>query len=484
MAGIGFQLKKLFRHQGFMMNARAYAFSAFVTVGPMLLCMVMVMAIQSLLKIYGAPLSERELFVAVAQYGFVFSQLVTSGFIMIMYRFIADMIYLKQLEYILPSLHGIMAVILLIGGTSGAIFYLRSPLDWNVKITAYLLFIELLIIWIQMVYISALKDYMRIVKSFCYGVALSLGCSYVLVEFFHIVKVYAVIGSIDLGFFVMILLFTHHIEVFFRDNNRKYFHFFSYFDKYPALFFIGFFYTLGLYVHNFIYWGSHFQVIIKNTFALAPFYDVPVFYALMSIIPSMVIFVVSVETEFYETYKNYYSTILNGGTIRDIQLAKKEMYNALMQQIGRVVEVQLFFSVFSLMLGILFFSKLGLTKLQLETFFLLVFGAYFCITMYIMTLVLLYFDDRKGVLGIMAVFLLTNTLFTYLFVQTDSHGFSFFLSALLALIISFVRVYYLLKNIDYYTFCSQPILFKEEKIGTWGNIMKELERWDQTSRKK
>lgn len=484
MAGIGFQLKKLFRHQGFMMNARAYAYSAFVTVGPMLLCMVMVMVIQNLLKLYGAPLSERELFVAVAQYAFVFSQLFTSGFIMIMYRFIADMIFLKQLEYILPSLHGMIAVILLIGGISGAIFYLRSPLDWNLKITAYLLFIELLIIWIQMVYISALKDYMRIVKSFCYGVILGIGCSYVMLEFFHIVKVYAVIGCIDLGFFVMILLFTHHIEVFFRDNNRKYFHFFSYFDKYPALFFIGFFYTLGLYIHNFIYWGSHFQVMVEKTFALAPFYDVPVFYALMSIIPSMVIFVVSVETEFYETYKNYYSTILNGGTIRDIQKSKKEMYNALMQQIGRVVEVQLFFSVFSLMLGILFFSRLGLNKLQLETFFLLVFGAYFCITMYIMTLVLLYFDDRKGVLGITALFLLTNTLLTYLLVQTNSHGFSFFLSSLLSLLASLIRVYYLLKNIDYYTFCSQPILIKEEKIGRWGNLMKGIERWDQSSSKK
>ena len=404
MAGIGFQLKKLFRHQGYMMNMRAYAYSSFVIVGPMIFCMAMVIVIQQMLKAYGAPLNERELFVAVSQYGFIFSQLVTSGFIMIMYRYIADMIYLKQWDHILPSLQGIMAITLLIGGTAGAVFYLSSPIDWKVKGAAYLLFIELMIIWVQTVYLSALKDYLRIVKSFFFAFLVALGCSYLGLHFFQSVKAYTVILAMDIGFFLLILSFTHQISMFFPDNNRRYFHFLTYLDKFPMLFLIGVFYTLGLYIHNFIYWASDYQWVIEGTFYLAPFYDIPVFYALMSIIPAMVVFVVSVETEFYDTYKNYYTTILNGGTTGDIQKSKKQMHHTLMQQISRVIEVQLFFSITSIMIGIYFYPRLGLLKTQLDTFYLLVFGAYFCIIMYIITLVLLYFDDQKGVLGITRLF--------------------------------------------------------------------------------
>lgn len=42
MAGVGFELKKLFRRRGGYMNAlRAYATTAMVTEGPMVLCIVM-----------------------------------------------------------------------------------------------------------------------------------------------------------------------------------------------------------------------------------------------------------------------------------------------------------------------------------------------------------------------------------------------------------------------------------------------------------
>ena len=45
MAGIGFELKKLFKDSGFFSNLRAYAYSALVSLGPFILCTIVIVAI-------------------------------------------------------------------------------------------------------------------------------------------------------------------------------------------------------------------------------------------------------------------------------------------------------------------------------------------------------------------------------------------------------------------------------------------------------
>ena len=64
------------------------------------------------------------------------------------------------------------------------------------------------------------------------------------------------------------------------------------------------------------------------------FYDVPAFFAFISVLPTLVMFVVSLETAFYEKYKLYYLNILNNGTVKDIEQAKGEMKKTLMREIG------------------------------------------------------------------------------------------------------------------------------------------------------
>lgn len=50
MAGIGFELRKLYRQQGLANNIKAYAYSTTTTIGPMLLCLVLVFVQQQLME--------------------------------------------------------------------------------------------------------------------------------------------------------------------------------------------------------------------------------------------------------------------------------------------------------------------------------------------------------------------------------------------------------------------------------------------------
>src|SRR5680860_1205234 len=139
MAGIGFELKKLFKDSGFFSNLRAYAYSALVSLGPFIMCTVVIVIIMQFLEFMDFPFKDRELFISSVVYAFVFSQIIASGFKMLITRFIADMLYSEKFEFIMPSLYGVLSIAVPLSGIAGMLFFWNSPLQIEIKLTAYLL---------------------------------------------------------------------------------------------------------------------------------------------------------------------------------------------------------------------------------------------------------------------------------------------------------------------------------------------------------
>lgn len=469
MAGIGFQLKKMFNERGFLANVRAYSYSAIVTVGPLALCILLMTFVQQLLLAVDTPYAERELFLAASEYALIFSQIITGGFNLIVSRYVADQIYLEKYENILSSMYGVMSICVLLGGVSAFVFFLFSPLDLTFKFVTYIFFIELIIVWIQCMYVSALKDYMKIVKSFLIGVIISGAAIFICIKFLHIYSATAMMICLNIGFLFMLVKFTQYIREYFKVNNYKYFLFLAYFKKYPLLFVCGFFYTLGLYGHNLIVWQGQYQHTVADTFVIAPFYDVPVFFAYLSVLPAMVLFVVSLETSFYTAYKTYYNRILNSFPLRDILSAKKDMFKILSLELAFIVEIQLFTAICSIALGLKFLPLLGLTFEQIQLFIILVLGYLFFIVMYTVVLLLLYYDDQKGASITTVIYTVGSMVLTFVFVPYDNNGFSVFIAALISLLFGLWKLTHYLNNIDYYTFCSQPLIPKKRRGDLRGN---------------
>lgn len=460
MAGIGFELRKLYAVKGVLPRIKAYLFSITVTIGPTLLCILMLMALQKLLFDLGVDAAKRELFMAAIIYSFIFSLIITSGLIMLLSRYVADKIYKNEYEDILPSLYGTITICVIAGGITGLVFYLRSPLNFSFKLAAYMLFIELIILWIQMVYVSALRDYSRLVKGFLVGNVTGIAVSYVLVCLLAVDMITAVLISMDIGFFVILIFFSINIHAFFRNNSGKYFDFLGYLDKYPSLFFINMLYTFGLYTHNFIVWGAGYQVSAAGTYVFAPLYDVPSFWAFLSVMPALVMFMVTGETSFYEKQKSFYDTICNQGVLDDIEHAKGEMKDTLSRNLRHIMGTQLVISILCLVLGMYFLPWSGLPSATIALFDILVIGCYAFIIMFIFLLILLYFDDRKGALLVVAVFAFASTIFTMITIYLGEayYGLGFTGASFLSLAIGFFRLDFFIKNIDYFTFCSQPVV--------------------------
>ncbi|MBQ8130707.1 MAG: hypothetical protein IJ175_10700, partial [Clostridia bacterium] len=116
MAGIGFELKKLFVGNGVIRKLRAYAYAAVICSGTMMLAILLLLGIQAMARHYGMAEHMREVLVATLVYALFLSMLITSGAQMFLSRYVADMIYQNQLGRVLPSLVGAALVLMVPGG--------------------------------------------------------------------------------------------------------------------------------------------------------------------------------------------------------------------------------------------------------------------------------------------------------------------------------------------------------------------------------
>jgi len=98
MAGIGFELKKLFQKRGLAATVRAYGYAGVICTGPMLLGIVLLV---------GVSFHNRELLICMITYTLLVSLTVTSFFSMVVTRYIADMLYEERHEAILSSFWGL-----------------------------------------------------------------------------------------------------------------------------------------------------------------------------------------------------------------------------------------------------------------------------------------------------------------------------------------------------------------------------------------
>ena len=470
MAGIGFELRKLFRKEGLLNNLRAYAYSSMTTVGPMILCMSLIIILQRLMSIHQGTYLDWELYIATVSYCFIFSIVISSGISLIVTRYVADSLYTKQFNKLMSSYYGVLSIIIPISSIIAAIFLSRVEGGLAYKFSAFFFFVFLVMVWIQGIYLSALKDYMRIARSFLAGALMAVLVAWALMKYFSISTLLGAFIGLDAGFLTICFLTGFHMhQKFPKADSGSYYEFLQHMKKYPALFFSGMLIYSGIYLHNFVYWFSDQGQVIGGAYRVFMFYDVPVFYAFLTVLPTLVAFVVSVETSFFEKFRHYYLNVNADGTIQDIQNAKKQMQRTLMREISFLMEIQLLVTILSLGAGMLLLPKIGFTMQQLDLFIILSLAYYLFIIFFSLVHILMYFDDRKGVLWTGLLFVTLNIGCTIVTMKLNYDGLGMFIASFVSLLAVSARLLYVLRNIDYYTFCAQPISNNKQYSRSRGN---------------
>lgn len=470
MAGIGFELKELFQKESYTSRMKAYMYSTLVAAGPWIVSVLIVNVLLLLSKLHFSDLGQRDLFMGTIVYSFVFSQIATAPWQLLITRYLSDRLYAREYASVRPSFQGVTVVVFIGCFVFGWAYYSGKDLPLLYKHMAFSLFAILSMTWILMVYLTAIKNYVIISKAYITGGAVSVGLSYVLMNhplpFLQFKDAANLLLSYLVGFGVIycILLYSF-LSVFPYSNGKKY-DFIRYLTGYKSLFFTGLFYVLGLWIDDLLMWYSMLGVDVYGTYRYAPLYDNAIFLAYLTIIPTMVLFMVTVETEFYDTYRTYYGLAAGGGTYKMLAEAGDTMRKSLSRQLLYALETQTIITLLLVILSGKIFSFLGYPVLVKEIFRIASLGALCNIFVLIVMLVLLYFEARSEALAISFLFFSSNLFFTEWFIPfgVSYYGVGYFAGSFLTLMASMGLLLLHLRSLEHKTFAKQPVFYKE-KIG-------------------
>lgn len=462
MAGIGFEFRKLFSKSDTTFgDLKAIAYSTFISAGPWLMTTLSLNFLMIISREYIFIRDQRVLFMSTVLYCFIFSQVLATPWQYVVTRYISDCIYQKRGDELRNTYIGVIKIIIILGFIIGSLFLKKSPLPFYYKKISVLLFILLSASWIGMCFVNVLKNYRFVAFSYIAGNLLAMVLGFYLVknpiDFPENFLAMNLLFAYTMGVLLTFLLLSYYLLSVFKERKGSEFGVLKYLKGYPSLFFMGLFYILGIWVHLFITWFKGEHYIIEGTFRASSFYEVALFYAFFITIPSMVYFVVFLETKFFPEYKTYYAYISYKGTMDEIEKSLGIMMNVLKKEMFYCMELQFFISISFALLSKLIFENFGLDLYLLDLFRISLFSAFCTIFISILITIFLYFDARIQALLVSAVFFVTDLLFSLYFVKFGQEftGVGFFLSSFITLFFANILLEKLFKNISYTTFYRQ-----------------------------
>lgn len=462
MAGIGFELKKLFQKKGIFALLKAYGYAGIICTGPMILGIILLLGIHYISEAAGLDTWHQDFLTSMITYCLLISLLTTNGLGMITTRFIADSLYEEKEDKVMPSLYGSVSILMVIGGIFFSIFLYFTKIPFLYGILNFLLFQELIIVWTQMNYLTAIKDYKGIMVAFLVALLIGLSIGYLMACIFHMPAIPTLLGCICFSYGIMILWYHVLLLQYFPIGTGSKLEFLIWLDKYPALFFCGLFVSIGMFGHLLLMWWSPIGNQIHGLYYMAPQYDVPALVAFLSTLITTINFVTSVEVNFYPKYRNYYSLFNDEGTLLDIEQAEREMRVILQDELSYTAAKQVFTTIIFVVIGtvVLPILPLGFNEEMLGIFRILCIGyAFYAIGNSIM-LMSLYFADNWGACLSTGIFALVSIVATIIimFFPIRFYGFGFVIGSACFMVIAIVRLWYYQRKISYYVLCAQPLI--------------------------
>lgn len=467
MAGIGFELKRLFKRKGVFASAYAYGYAFIVCCGPMILGMVLLLGVGFIARHSGLAMQERELLNAMITVSLLAGLTISSLLSLICTRYIADMLYQKQKEKVMPSFWGVCGVLLTLGAPLYGLFLFFAGIPPVYCVLNFLLFGEVVVTWTEISYLTAIKDYKGIFLAFAAALAAGLLLGWALVFWLGRPVAASLLFAMAFSYAIMAVWYLYLLLHYFPAGRGGSLAFLRWLDKYPSLVVCGLCGNIGLFAHLVLFWLGSYGTHIQGLYYHCPGYDLGAVFGFISILITTVNYVVSVETKFYPCYRDFYALYNDNGTLSDIELAGKKMLEVLSRELSYAAVRQVFTTTIFLVLGSVLFEKypIGFTEESLGVFRVLCIGYGLYAIGNTVMLSLLYFADNKGAALAAGVFAAATVLGTVItqFLPHMFMGTGFVLGALGFLLAGWLRLRYYTATLSYHLLSRQPVIAYERR---------------------
>lgn len=399
MAGIGIKLNRIYSKNTITTHLAGFGYSTIITIAPMFLVIAAVLVMQLLLGVSRLDYASRELYSCTILYIFIFALLAASPFNAVLSKYMSDVIYEETYDDILPCYYVGLILNLVFGCLMGIPFCIREYLVGQVALfyvfVGYCGYIALILVFYSMLYLSICKDYKKISLFFFVGMLITVLLSLVLVYLFRVEATFAMLLSLTIGFMIIASLELALVKSYFRKNSGKYKKVLKYFKTQYLLVVCNFCYTIGLYLHNFVFWTTDMHMVIAKSFVCMTTYDMATCIAMFTNISASVIFISRVEMHFHERYKNYSEAVI-GGRGNSIENAKQRMFSQLSEELMNLVRIQFIISVVIFLLCIILLPRFGMGGMVMQIYPCLAAGYFILFIMYAAIIFLYYFNDLRG----------------------------------------------------------------------------------------
>ncbi len=461
MAGIGFQLRRILEEDKPLAFLKAYCFSALISSGPWIFSMV-TLAILNWMTLRNLDMSDQTYFRAIVVYAFACSYVVVGFLVLPVTRRTADKLYEGDERGLAPLFNSAAAVLVTLLIATAPLFGIAVGGDVGTRMLSAMIYVTMAFVWLLMVMLTTLRNHWPIVIAYMAGslstVILSdpLGAHYALKGY---------LAGYLMGHLVIVVVLS--ARIFAEFPSRRSIDWEFVWDL-PALWLFaltGMLYHGALWVDKIVMWLAPSSSSIGRWLRVAPTYEAPVFLAYLTIIPALSLFLMIVETRFYESYRRFYAAILEHAPLPVIQLQREELGGKIREGLILIAKYQGFITAAVILFAYPLAPLLNLPWASVPLFRVATVGAFLHSLLTVIFIIVLYFDFKKLALGIAGLFFVTEAVFTWWASRlgTEFLGYGYFLSTFVTVMVGYYALEARFKKLEYLTFAMQPMARHREE---------------------
>ncbi len=463
MAGIGFNLQKMLKGDTYIDTLKAYFYSALIAAGPWIMSILTLFAI-GLVSFEKMDMYELTYFRTAIIYVYAFS-LIVVGLIQIgLTRYLADRLYLKEKESLVPAFISSSLLTLLVQSVIAFTFLWFEDTSLIIKFLIFAIYLTISMLWLVMIFLTALWDYRSILIAFLTGCVVTIGACWVLT---HQYGLWGLFAGYFIGHFLIVVLLSARIFTEFGSSKTLDWNVFTFWANNKMLILLGLTYNLAIWIDKIVFWFSPNSLRVSQMFRTYPAYESASFFAYLTIIPALSFFLIEAETNFYRKYRAFYQEILDRGGYSAIQKRRQQISETLRRSLSFIVKYQGIISLIFIAFAPELTEALRMPWLKVPVFRIVVLGAFLHSLLLVTIIIVLYFDLQKLALLICSCFLITNGVFAYVssWFSISFLGYGYFAATFISLVFGFYALDYHLKRLEFLTFASQPVgVHREEEI--------------------
>lgn len=451
MAGIGFALRKIVRQDSLTSIAQALVFSSLIAAGPWIVSVVALSVIAFVVE-RQANVEYLNDFRAVITYNFQFCPILVSSLSIISTRYFADLLSRRetgQLSGLIAG--GLISIVALTAPVSIVFYFYGVSVPQEMAFAAALNFVILGIVWYLSIFASAIRDYLFVCLAFIVGFALATLLAICAAPIFGAM---GMVVGLSIGLLFVAALILGRLLSMFDMHVENPFAFLLGFKLYPELAIGSFLFSAATWADKWVMWLAPEATRSSAGFVFFTGYETSMFLAGLTGIPVLGLFVLTIETGFFERCINYHSAILGHCDLDTIEPLRKDLVTHTLRSLRNYIVVQGFIVALLLFCTPRLFEIFGLKFQDLGMFRFALFGNFCFMLLMFITILLSYFDSRRAVCIVQSLFLILNIVASAYSLQLgrDYYGYGYFIASASSAIVGIAFLAETLRELPYHTF--------------------------------